>query len=105
MDPKPKPKMVCPSCGWSNFRPSMQQGFIDAVLNLLFLSPFRCMSCHYRTFRFRYHWAKFVTPLLLCGLVGIVIVGGLNGPTWLKNAKRSLTGSLVRRPPVAQKSR
>lgn len=80
----------------------MQQGLVDGVLNLFFLSPYRCMSCSHRFFRFRYSWAKFVTPLLLCGIVGIVAVGGINGPGWLKYAKRSITGTLVKRQPASQ---
>jgi len=77
----------------------MKQGFIDSILSLFFLAPYRCMSCHHRMFRFRHSWAKFVAPLLLCGLIGIVAVGGIEGPVWLKNAKRSITGTLVKRPP------
>jgi hypothetical protein len=99
VDAKPKPKMVCPSCGWSNLRLSMQQGLIDWILSLFLLTPYRCRSCSHRFYRFRNSWAKFVTPLLVCGLLGVLAFGGINGPTWLKNAKRSITGSLVKRQP------
>ena len=80
----------------------MPQGFFDWFLSLFFLTPYRCISCSNRFFRFRYSWAKFVAPVLACALLGIIAIGGINGPTWLKNAKRSISGSLVKRPSPAQ---
>jgi hypothetical protein len=78
----------------------MQQGFFDWTLSRLFLDPYRCVGCAHRFFRFRYTWAKFVAPMVVCGLLGVVAIGGLNGRIWLKNAKRSITGSLVKRQPI-----
>ena len=91
----PAAKMYCPSCGWSDIRPSMRRGVVDWVLSRLDLTPFRCRSCRQRFFRFRHSWAMFVVPIMVCLVLGICVVGGIYSKTWIKTAKRSITGSLV----------
>ncbi len=44
--------MTCPRCGWKNVRHSPRRGFIDGILAVLFLAPFRCRNCRHRFFRF-----------------------------------------------------
>lgn len=36
----------CPWCMSYDVRPSMRRNFIDAVLDLIALGPYRCRSCH-----------------------------------------------------------
>jgi CheY-like chemotaxis protein len=42
----------CPSCGWSESRPSPRRGARDFMLAGLFLAPYRCLMCRTRFFRF-----------------------------------------------------
>ena len=44
--------MTCPRCGLKNIRHSPRRGFIDGILAVLFLAPFRCRNCRHRFFRF-----------------------------------------------------
>ena len=51
-DPAIPERTKCPNCGWHNTRPSYSKTFLDAVLRIFSLRPFRCRSCGNR-FRVR----------------------------------------------------
>jgi hypothetical protein len=44
--------MLCPRCGKTRIRPSLQSGMIDSLLRLMLLAPFRCRACRARFYRF-----------------------------------------------------
>jgi len=45
-------KPMCPSCGWSNTRPSFSRGPLDSIFEVFGVRAFRCRSCgnRFRTF-------------------------------------------------------
>jgi hypothetical protein len=48
---------VCPSCGGSNIRKS--RSLLEFILRWVFnISPYRCMSCNRRHYRFRFQHSK-----------------------------------------------
>jgi len=44
--------MMCPRCGKTNIRPSLQSGIIDVLMRAMLLAPFRCRCCRARFYRF-----------------------------------------------------
>lgn len=83
-------KQMCPRCGWSDTRSSHRTG-LDGVLELFWLDPFRCRSCNARFRRFRYAWARVLTPLLMMSFL-CVIAGGVQllnheRKVWTQKAK------------------
>lgn len=72
----PGHRSVCPDCGGSNIRKSRRKGPVEFVLRWIFnISPYRCMSCNRRYYRFRFHHP--------------VSAGGL----WPRLSPKSLTAS------------
>jgi hypothetical protein len=69
----------------------MQQGFMDGLLDMLQLTPFRCNSCHHRFFRFRQKWAKVVIPLSLCLCLFASTAVAFKVVPWARDLKRTLT--------------
>lgn len=41
----------CPACGWMDVRRSMPKGFLDGLVRILGLVPYRCRSCGQRFYR------------------------------------------------------
>jgi predicted RNA-binding Zn-ribbon protein involved in translation (DUF1610 family) len=41
----------CPECGWMDVRRSMPKGFLDRLVRIVGLVPFRCRSCGQRFYR------------------------------------------------------
>jgi DNA-directed RNA polymerase subunit RPC12/RpoP len=41
----------CPVCGWLDVRRSMPKGFMDRVVRIVGLVPYRCRSCGQRFYR------------------------------------------------------
>jgi hypothetical protein len=41
----------CPVCGWTDVRRSMPHGFLDRVVRMVGLVPYRCRSCSHRFYR------------------------------------------------------
>jgi hypothetical protein len=41
----------CPVCGWMDVRRSMPKGFLDRVVRIVGLVPYRCRSCGQRFYR------------------------------------------------------
>jgi len=41
----------CPECGWTDLRRSMPKGFLDALMRIVRLVPYRCRSCGLRFYR------------------------------------------------------
>ena len=41
----------CPVCGWMDVRRSMPKGFVDALVRMVGLVPYRCRSCGLRFYR------------------------------------------------------
>ncbi len=41
----------CPACGWTDVRRSMAKGFLDGLVRLVGLLPYRCRSCGQRFYR------------------------------------------------------
>lgn len=41
----------CPLCGWTDVRRSMPKGFLDRVVRIVGLVPYRCRSCGQRFYR------------------------------------------------------
>jgi DNA-directed RNA polymerase subunit RPC12/RpoP len=41
----------CPECGWMDVRRSMPHGFVDGLLRVVGLVPYRCRSCGLRFYR------------------------------------------------------
>ena len=41
----------CPVCGWMDVRRSMPHGFLDALVRIVGLVPYRCRSCGQRFYR------------------------------------------------------
>jgi DNA-directed RNA polymerase subunit RPC12/RpoP len=41
----------CPVCGWTDVRRSMPKGFLDGVVRVVGLIPYRCRSCGQRFYR------------------------------------------------------
>jgi DNA-directed RNA polymerase subunit RPC12/RpoP len=41
----------CPVCGWMDVRRSMPEGFLDRVVRIVGLVPYRCRSCGQRFYR------------------------------------------------------
>jgi len=83
----------------------MQRGVIDALLDMLQLTPFRCNSCNHRFFRFRQRWARVVIPLsLLLVLTGSTFIS-VKAVPWLRGVKRSLTRLPPEKPTSPRDSR
>ena len=102
VEPKRTLKMFCPTCGWSDIRLSMRHGFFDSLLDLLDLTPYRCNSCNQRFFRFRHARSVIIVPVLLCAALAAVILGGMNSGSWIRRARQSISGSLVKHKPTAR---
>jgi DNA-directed RNA polymerase subunit RPC12/RpoP len=41
----------CPMCGWMDVRRSMPKGFLDGLVRIVGLVPYRCRSCGQRFYR------------------------------------------------------
>lgn len=41
----------CPMCGWTDVRRSMPHGFLDRIVRMVGLLPYRCRSCGQRFYR------------------------------------------------------
>jgi DNA-directed RNA polymerase subunit RPC12/RpoP len=41
----------CPNCGWTDVRRSMSHGFLDQLIRMIGLVPYRCRSCGERFYR------------------------------------------------------
>jgi hypothetical protein len=41
----------CPVCGWTDVRRSMPKGFLDLLVRIVGLVPYRCRSCGQRFYR------------------------------------------------------
>lgn len=41
----------CPVCGWTDVRHSMPHGFVDHLVRMIGLVPYRCRSCGLRFYR------------------------------------------------------
>lgn len=41
----------CPNCGWTDVRRSMLHGFVDYLVRIVGLVPYRCRSCGERFYR------------------------------------------------------
>ena len=41
----------CPACGWTDVRLSMSHGFLDGLVRMVGLVPYRCRSCGLRFYR------------------------------------------------------
>lgn len=41
----------CPNCGWMDVRRSMPHSFLDRLVRLIGLVPYRCRSCGVRFYR------------------------------------------------------
>lgn len=41
----------CPNCGWTDVRRSMPHGFVDHLVRIVGLVPYRCRSCGERFYR------------------------------------------------------
>ncbi len=41
----------CPNCGWTDVRRSMPRGFLDQLMRMVGLVPYRCRSCGERFYR------------------------------------------------------
>lgn len=41
----------CPVCGWTDVRRSMPKGFLDGLVRVVGLIPYRCRSCGQRFYR------------------------------------------------------
>lgn len=41
----------CPNCGWTDVRRSMPRGFLDHLVRMVGLVPYRCRSCGARFYR------------------------------------------------------
>ena len=41
----------CPNCGWTDVRRSMLHGWLDYLVRLVGLVPYRCRSCGMRFYR------------------------------------------------------
>jgi DNA-directed RNA polymerase subunit RPC12/RpoP len=41
----------CPVCGWTDVRRSMAKGFLDGLVRMVGLVPYRCRSCGQRFYR------------------------------------------------------
>jgi DNA-directed RNA polymerase subunit RPC12/RpoP len=41
----------CPACGWMDVRRSMPKGFLDGLVRIVGLVPYRCRSCAHRFYR------------------------------------------------------
>jgi hypothetical protein len=41
----------CPVCGWTDVRRSMPHGFVDRIVRIAGLVPYRCRSCGQRFYR------------------------------------------------------
>ncbi|MBI1786813.1 MAG: hypothetical protein HYR60_04570 [Acidobacteria bacterium] len=42
----------CPHCGEHKARASMRRGFLDLLLRLISIHPYRCRGCRRRFYRF-----------------------------------------------------
>jgi predicted RNA-binding Zn-ribbon protein involved in translation (DUF1610 family) len=42
----------CPVCGWTDVRRSRPKGFLDGLVRIVGLVPYRCRSCGQRFYRF-----------------------------------------------------
>jgi len=41
----------CPECGWMDVRRSMPNGFLDGLVRIVGLVPYRCRTCGRRFYR------------------------------------------------------
>jgi len=41
----------CPVCGWTDVRRSMPHGFLDSLVRIVGMVPYRCRSCGQRFYR------------------------------------------------------
>jgi DNA-directed RNA polymerase subunit RPC12/RpoP len=41
----------CPNCGWTDVRRSMPHGWLDYLVRMVGLVPYRCRSCGMRFYR------------------------------------------------------
>ena len=41
----------CPICGWMDVHRSMPKGFLDGLVRIVGLVPYRCRSCGQRFYR------------------------------------------------------
>jgi len=46
----------CPACGWTDVRRSAPHGFLDLLVRIVGLVPYRCRSCGLRFHRARQHF-------------------------------------------------
>jgi hypothetical protein len=55
------PKVDCPLCGSAKVRRSCRRGFVDRLLSLLMIYPFRCRLCTFRFHRMEMGSAAIAT--------------------------------------------
>lgn len=46
--------LLCPGCGSNDTRWSKRQNFAERIASLIRIAPFRCRTCYWRFFRFRW---------------------------------------------------